>query len=136
MLTIFIMYVLLLLFMFLYVLLQYCIVLLSYILYFGNMQCTHIQYTTPSFVWYNYFNFPETSCNNHERKIPIKCENCQLGKKSNFSLITHESKLRFMYSTFWNDSGFCITWNMASLLYTKNENLYILSIYWIYFLVS
>ena len=100
MLTIFIMYVLLLLFMFLYVLLQYCIVLLSYILYFGNMQCTHIQYTTPSFVWYNYFNFPETSCNNHERKIPIKCENCQLGKKSNFSLITHESKLRFMYSTF------------------------------------
>ena len=64
------------------------------------MQCTHIQYTTPSFVWYNYFNFPETSCNNHERKIPIKCENYELSKKSNiFSDYASNQNLRFLYST-------------------------------------
>ena len=119
MLTIFIMYVLLLLFMFLYVLLQYCIVLLSYILYFGNMQCTHIQYTTPSFVWYNYFNFPETSCNNHERKIPIKCENYELGKKSNiFFDYASNQNLRFLYSTLKSATYF------MSMIFVINENIF------------
>ena len=58
------------------------------------------RHNIPSSISYNYFNFPETSCNNHERKTPIKCENYELGKKSNiFFDYASNQNLRLFHST-------------------------------------
>jgi hypothetical protein len=56
----------------------YCLIIAFCILAICNI------HNITNFVEYNYFNFPETSRNNHERKIPIKCENYQLGKNQIF----------------------------------------------------